>query len=209
MSADDLPKWITERVEPGAVRESRRIRWITVRLKLLPLAALVAAGVYTAFEFPAVFHLATIGIGAYVFVAAIFWPLRCTRLSVSAFAAAAVAANLGMASVYVYVVDEASGLIAVASTLLFTGAIGLLLVARTRTPLSLRTKISLQTAMVTATLVGPVMYISVGPNDDLLGDLVGWLLLAAFPFLVLTFGMSIVLLSYHESEQTLPSDKWI
>lgn len=209
MGSEELPGWIKERGEPAVVRESGRARRIAVRLMLLPLAALVAVGAYLAFELPAGFHLAAIGAGACVFVLAIFWPLRCSRLTSYVFVPAAAAVNLGMALVYVHAVREMSGLIAMASTLLFTGAVGLLLVARTSTKLPRPTKVSLMTVMAAATLAGPLMYLFAGVDGAVLGGITEWLLVAALPFLVLTIGMSIVLLSYHESEHTLPSDKWV
>ena len=198
-----------KRDAPSAMQESRRLRYIPVRLKLLPLAALLALCAYTAFDLPIGFHLPVIGAGAYSFLVAIFWPVKCTRASVLTFAAAAVAVNLAMALAYAWVVREVTGLIAIASTLLFTGAVGLLLVVRTREKPSRRTKVSLMAAMVTATLAGPVMYLFIGPDEGVLGDVTGWLLVAALPFLVLTLGTFLVVSSYHESEQTLPSDKWV
>ena len=209
VSSGGTPEWLMKRDAPSAMREPGRLRYIPVRLKLLPMAALLALCAYTAFDFPAGFHLPVIGAGAYSFVVAIFWPLKCSRVSVLAFAAAAVAVNLAMVLAYAWVVRETTGVIAVASTLLFTGAIGLLLVVRTREKPSRRTKVSLMAGMVTATLTGPVMYLFIGADEGVLGGITSWLLIAALPFLVLTLGMFLVLSSYHESEQTLPSDKWV
>ncbi len=209
MSSGGTPEWLMRRDAPSAMQGSGRLRYIPVRLKLLPVAALLALCAYTAFDFPAGFHLPVIGAGAYSFLVAIFWPLKCSRASVLAFAAAAVAVNLAMVLTHAWVVRETAGLIAVASTLLFTGAIGLLLVVRTRKKPSTRMKVSLMAGMVTATLAGPMMFLFIGADEGVLGDVTGWLLVAALPFLVLTLGMFLVLSSYHESEQTLPSDKWV
>ena len=198
-----------KRDAPSTMQESERLRYIAVRLRLLPMVPLVAICVHMAYNLPDGFHLPVIAAGVYSFVVAIFWPLRCSRVSVLAFVATAAAANLGMVYIQLEIVRMVSGLFAIDSTLLFTGAIGLLLVARTRTKLSIGTKVSLMVAMVAACLAGPLMYMFGGVEESLLGDVYEWFLVATLPFLVLTLGMFRVLISAHESEQTLPSDKWV
>lgn len=209
MGSEDLPEWMRERGASPAEPESKPLRHVDVSLRLLPMAALLAIAAYTAFELPDGVHLPIIGAGAYAFIAAIFWPLKCTRVSVSAFIAAAVAVSLGMALVIVEGVREQSWLVGVASTVLFTGAIGLLLLVRARAKPSRRTKVTLMAAMVAACLSGPVMYLSLGADGGILESVIIWLLVATLPFVVLALGTLFVLSSYHESEQTLPSDKWV
>jgi hypothetical protein len=198
-----------KRDAPSATQEPARLRHIAARLWLLPMVSLVAICVHMAYNLPDGFHLPVIAAGAYSLFVAISWPLRCSRASVLAFVATAVAANLGMVYIHVEIVRTASGILAIAYTVLFTGAIGLLLVARTRTKLSLKTKVPLMVAMVAACLAWPLMHLSGGVEEGLLGVVYDWFFVATLPFLVLTLGMFLVLLAAHESEQTLPSDKWV
>jgi hypothetical protein len=204
----DLPEWITEKRAPDAEAEAKRPSRLRWPVRLLPLAALVAAGGYLALELPAAFHLPVIGAGVYSFALAVFSRLQLTRVSLAAYAGTAVALNGAVVAIAGALESELSGTIAAASTMLFTGAVGLLLVARTEKRPSRPVKASMMAAMAAACVAGPAMYL-MGWDGGGLELVTFWLLVAAIPLTVLAFGMLFVLSAHHESEQTLPSDKWV
>jgi hypothetical protein len=207
MRFDDLPIWMRKRT-PRETVESRKPTKVPAIALLLLFGILTALSAYVVIEYPSGFHLTVIAASATLFVLVILSRVQCTRNITLAFVTAAVAVNLMM--IYIAGIIESDGSVAgaVAIVILFTGLTGLLLFSRTRTKPSRTVKVAVLGTVVAMCVTGLLLYLS-APEDGVLGYVTEWFLLASIPMTFLVVMTILVLMAYHRTEQTLPSDKWV
>jgi hypothetical protein len=207
MNSADLPIWMRRRVSREVSKNVEPPRTRGYVLLMALLAAFTALSTFTGLRYASYFHLPVIAAGFTVFALAVYGRLRCSLRNVSYFVVVAVTTNLAMSFVAYRIGDDSSGAIAVAGVVLFTGLVGLLLFARMDNVPSWKTRAAVFTIVLAFTLTGPVIYLF-GVKDGVLGAASGWLLVATLPMVFVLLMTFCVVVSYHKSEVTLPSDKW-
>ncbi len=205
MRPNNLPKWMRSRTPRKAPEDKQPTRVPAVALQLL-FGILIALSVFVAIEYSTHFHLTVIAASATLFVMVFRSRIQCSRKTVGAFIIAAIAVNL-MMSYIGGVVKGNAGAIAMAGVVLFTGLIGLLLLTRTKTTLSRTAKATVMGTVITMNVAGPLLYLS-ALEEGVLGDVTGWLMLAAVPMIFISYMTFLTLAAHHRSDVTLPSDRW-
>ena len=97
--------------------------------------------------------------------------------------------------------------IALAGVILFTGLTGILIISRTKEKLSRLRKVAIM-GTIAAIFAASLRFDAV-PPDGILAYARLWLMAAIAPMIFLTVMTAMVLMAYHRTKQTLPSDKWV
>lgn len=206
MQQSRLPAWMRTRTH-REIREVRKPSRAPEFVLLSILAVSVVGCILAALKLEAALHLPVIGacIAAFAFV--LVSKAEGTKKNFGIFAGSAVGANALMIFTSA-VIGNDSALGAIAVVILFTGIIGLLLFSRTRDKPSRSTKAAVMATMIMMATAGPILYLT-SPDGKILEYVTFWLLLASIPMTFVSIMTGLVLISYHRSEQTLPSDKWM
>ena len=168
---------------------------------------MIALSIFAGFKYPSHFHLPVIAASATVFIMVMFSHVKCSRETVHAFILSAVAANLMIVYLAYFVGGRPSVSYAAAGVALFTGLIGVVIFTRTNARSPLRTKAVMMGMVIALSVAGPALYFSTSEGGSLRG-LAEYLVFISIPMTFASFVTFLVLISYHRSEITLPSDKW-
>jgi hypothetical protein len=207
MQSSNLPRWITRRT-PRNIQEKPVLTRLPARtLSRLLLAILIALSTFAGFIYPSYIHLPVIAASATAFIMVMFSRVKYSRQTMHAFILLAIAANLMMVYIAYFVGGRPSVSYAAAGVALFTGLIGVVIFTRTNARSPLRTKAAMMGMVITLSVAGPALYFST-PDGGSLRGVAEYLVFISIPMTFVSFVTFLVLISYHRSETTLPSDKW-
>jgi len=207
MQSRNLPRRITHRTPRNIPEKPVLPKLPAWTLSRLLLAILIALSIFAGFKYPSHLHLPVIAASATVFIMVMFSHVKCSRETVHAFILSAVAANLMIVYLAYFVGGRPSVSYAAAGVALFTGLIGVVIFTRTNARSPLRTKAVMMGMVIALSVAGPALYFSTSEGGSLRG-LAEYLVFISIPMTFASFVTFLVLISYHRSEITLPSDKW-
>lgn len=179
----------------------------TIRIALLCLfGTFVAVSIVTYQVYPLAFHLPVLAACGVAFTAMVLGIRECTIRVTWAYIAVGTALNCMMT--FIAVNEETLSVkIALAGVILFTGLTGILIISRTKEKLSILRKGAIM-GTAAAILIASMNSNRV-PTDGILEYAKLWLLAAIAPMTFLIVMTFVILIAYHRTEQTLPSDKWV
>ena len=190
-----------------APREEKELTGALSMLMAALFMTMIIMSVITALRYQSIFHIPVIGASMTLFGLAVAIRIKGTRANFAMFFCSAIAVNIAM--VYIAGGERDSWRFAAAAVFLFTGLIGILLLSRTERKPSRIAKAAIMAAALFMALAGPVLYF-MDPEVGIMREVMQWLLIVvSIPMIFIIYMLFITLNSYHDSEVTLPSDKWV
>ncbi len=202
----NVPQWMRFSSNRNFEKKAQSTRRITEIALLWLFGTFVALSIVANRVYPIAFHLPVLAACGVGFTAIMFDRRVCGIRAVSVYIVAGVALNCLMTFIALNEVTLSAD-IALAGVILFTGLTGLLIISRTTEKLSVLRK---GTVMGTAVAIFVASLASdTVPSDGILAYVRLWLVAAIAPMTFLIVMTVLFLISYHWTEQTLPSDKWV
>jgi hypothetical protein len=206
-----LPDWMKTRGQRPKAPDKhvpKAAKVMSLAILGVALAGTLVLAVVGAADRAAWFHLTVIAAGAIILVAMFIHPMRGDLRTGATLLLAAVLANYALFQHASHVTENASGIVALAFGILYTGLCALLLLSRSDVRLGIPAKVALAVLLPVLCLTGPLMHLS-GLTEGTMGDVAMFFLVLSIPMIPVSLGAFLVLSAARRSEVTLPSDKWL